>query len=722
MKKCILILSAICLLLHANTAHGDEGMWLPPTIDTSVARKLYKRGLTRPVGELASFNTPSIKDAIVQLNTGCTGSIISRKGLVLTNYHCVTNAIQQHANAQPNMLPDGYYAEALANELPIEGMTIAITTAMVDVSREVLNGVSPRATYTEAKPLVSQNIARILDTASQHEGVQTRIVQHFGGNRYLLVSQKVFRDVRLVFLPPKSIGNFGGDTDNWQYPRHTGDFAMLRVYSNANNEPADYSPQNQPYSPKKFLSIAQDGYSEGDLTIIMGYPGSTQRYATSWEIDRNINHVNKAQREVWEQLIPIWDSIATANPTFAVEILPQREAVANYLKYYTLQAQALQRKSVIQQRDANVNSFCAWYAQNPERAKKYIGATSNIQNGVQDVLPQTYQYTVLREAFWMGMPLANWAASFETLANALKEKDKAGIEAFRKLYSDSQLDAFFATFDPQLDKISTAAMLKLCMEKLPLPVQPSVMKTIRGQYHGSVQAFLNDAYAKSLFVSQEKVNAFLDSPSRKTLENDPIYAIAASMGIAIGKLENEMQTAEQLVEDGRQRYLEGVLEQNANTPLYPDADGTLRISYGEVKSFAPADGIHLSHYTTVDGMAEKAKQAKPEYKMAPHLARMQANDAFSGFQIAPGLMPLNFITTNDIIGGNSGSPVLSYNGSLIGLAFDLNEGGASGQYQFDNEQNRSICVDIRFILLLTKAQKNTRVFEELSIFGKRRAQ
>lgn len=710
------LLAILFLPIFAVSAWADEGMWLLPTIDSTLAQRLNRLGCTR-VSDLNNFGNHSMARAVVKLGSGCTGSIIGRNGVVLTNYHCVSDALQQHSNAEHNLIANGFYAESLANELPIEGMTVAITTGMYDITKAVRNGVAPATPLSEAQPQIAKNIAAILDTASRHEGVEAHIAPQFAENCYILITQKVFRDVRLILVPPASIGKFGGDADNWQYPRHTGDFALLRIYSNASNEPADFSQQNKPYRAETILSISQDGYQENDLSIVMGYPAVTQRYATPEEIEYNRSYVYRAQLNVWQRLVPIWDSLSAKDPNYAAAILPKREIVANYLKYYQMQNEAIDSYHLLEQRGNESTAFGAWYAQTPERKEKYFGALSDIGSGIRAASQPRYHFVLLLEALRLGMPLASTASHFAALADALSAKDKTAAEALRTQFKEQYLSSSRSEMDINNDRLSTSAMLSLLTEKLPLEDRPAAIKGLNSQ--ADINAFLDNAYAKSLFASREKVENFLDNPSLKKLKRDPLYLLATSITDKLNELQRSLDPAAKRIEEGRHRYMAGLLEQYADSALYPDADGSLRLSYGHVKSVSPADGIRIAHFTTVTGMAEKAKTGKPEYKMDAQLRQLQENGAFSGFQLENGQMPLNFITTNDIIGGNSGSPVMNKDGELIGLAFDCNSEGAIGQYQFNADRARCICVDIRFMLLYTKIQRNTRVFEELSIFRKR---
>lgn len=716
MKKYIVLLSSI-LLLIATTVRADEGMWLLPSASPTVGTHLGKLGFMRVHDLSRPDGGPSLQKAVVKLSTGCTGSVISRSGLVLTNYHCVNNALQQHSNANHDLFARGFYAETLADELPIKGMAVAITTDMLDVTKSIRNGIAPDTPLSEAQAQIEKNKAKILDTISRQNGVEAHIVQQFSGNRYVLIIQKVYRDVRLVLIPPTNIGKFGGDTDNWTYPSHTGDFALLRIYSNNSNEPADYTPQNQPYNATSKLTISQDGYQEGDLTVVMGYPATTQRYATTEEIKYNRDCVQKAYIDVWQRLLPLWDSLASNNPDYAAAIVSNRESAANYLKYYQMQSRAIDEHSLITQRDNASTNFCAWYTTTPERNKKYFGTIADINESLSAASEPQYQVILLNEALRWGMPLTRLAAQFSELANALEAKDKTATEAFKTRMNDTYLSALYSQLDLKNDQLSTAASLSLCMEKLPVKEQPDVLQNLNGKQ--ALDEFLGKTYAGSLFTSKDRVIEFLDSPSLKKLKKDPIYQLATSFQERIDALQKELAAPAKRLGNARQRYFEGLLEQHADSALYPDADGTLRLSYGHVKSLSPSDGVHLNYFTTVAGMAQKARTGKPDFRMNSDLHMLQKNNAFSGFQNENGQMPLNFITTNDITGGNSGSPVVNNEGALIGLAFDCNSEGVIGQYMFDNENARSICVDIRFVLLYIKMQKNMRVFNELSIFGKR---
>lgn len=715
MKRCTALL--ICFLSAAltPTAFADEGMWLLPNLTPSIVKRLDRLEFMR-VSDLANANEPSFKDAVVKLSTGCTGSIVSRSGIVLTNHHCISNALQQIGKASPALTDDGFYAATLADEVHVEGMTVALPLAMLDITGLVRDGVSPNASIEEQQAQIGKNIARILDTATQHEGVEAYVAPQFAENRYTLISQRIFRDVRLVLAPPANIGKFGGDTDNWQYPSQTGDFAFLRIYANASNEPADFSPQNQPYKPTQFLSISPNGYQEGDLSLIVGYPAVTQRYATAEEIAFDRDFIRKAQIEVWSALIPIWDSIAAKNPSFASFIYPTREVTANYLKYYSMQRDAINADSILQQREAFSNAFRAWYSHSPSLEKKYSSALHSIHDGISAARNAQYQATLLREALRWGMPITQLAARFSLLDSALKANDKESIAAFKRQLNEASLDPLYTPSGMRSDSISTGAMLGLCLAKLPRRDWPTAFTSVISP--DNVALSLDKAYAKSFFASKDRLLNFLNNPTLKKLKKDHIYQLASSMQQELNSLQQRLSHAQTLLRSGHQRYLEGLLEQYSDSVIYPDADGTLRISYGRVRSISASDGTRANFYSTLADMERKSRSGAREYQMNPSLKHLYDNRAFSGFQLDDGQMPVNFITTNDIIGGNSGSPVINATGDLIGLAFDGNEDGILGLYAFNRDNARSICVDIRFILLYTKIQRNLRIFNELSIYRK----
>lgn len=686
-----------------------------PSADTTIAQRLGKLGFTR-VTDLARTDGPSLRNAVVQLSTGCTGSFISRNGLVLTNYHCVSNALQQHSNATRNLCADGFYAETQADELPLQGMAVTITTGMFDVTAAVRKGIKASAPHAESQAQIASNITHIIDSAARQSGASARIVQQFAGNRYLLITQMVFRDVRLVLIPPANIGKFGGDTDNWTYPRHTGDFSLLRVYAGQDNAPADYSAQNQPYKAASLLTISQNGYAEGDLSVTLGYPGTTQRYATAGEIEFNRDYAQKAYTDVWERLIPLWDTLAAHRPNYAAANISNRMASANYLKYYQMQREAIDLHGLIAQREDAANDFCAWYAAEPARKDEYFGVISDLNASLNASRELKYQYILLNESLRRGMPLMGIAARFSTLASALKAKDRTATEEFKAQLNDTNLNRMYEKLDLECDRATTAASLGLCLEKLPREALPDALQAINGAQE--LNGLLDQGYANSFFTSKEGLKAFLAHPSLKKLKTDPLYQLALSITTRRDALRKQLEGASRQFHDAQQRYLKGLLAQHADSSLYPDADGTLRLSYGRVKSLNAADGVHLNYFTTLAGMAQKAASRKPEYEMNSLLAKLQKHGAFSGYQNEDGQMPLNFITTNDITGGNSGSPVINQDGELIGLAFDCNSEGVIGQYTFDGANARCICVDIRFVILYVKLQKNLRVFNELPIFAK----
>lgn len=699
MKRIVAYLLIFSLVWPASL-RADEGMWLLPLLKKQNAKTMREMGLKLSVDEIYSPSSPSLKDAIVIFGRGCTGEVISNKGLVLTNHHCGYGAIQQHSTVEHDYLKDGFVAQNLEQEIPTPGLTVTFLISQRDVTKEVLDGVSENDNEQARVDKVKQNIEELKKQFTEDTPYNVHVQSIYEGNQYYLFVTETFTDIRMVFAPPSSIGKFGADTDNWSYPRHTGDFSLFRIYANKNNEPADYSEDNVPYKPKRFLSISLSGYKENDFSMILGYPGSTSRYMTSWEVQQQMDHINTPRALIRGVKQEQWMKHMDADPAIRIKYASKYASSSNYWKNAIGQNAALKRLHVVAQKEKEELQFRQWTAQNASREQKYGRALDLIQRGIQAENEHLHQIVFLVESLLYGVELNSMVWNFQGLDRALEDKNEEVIAKYREHVSGEKGDEFFKDYDINTDKSAAVEMMKLYRKEMPKSVWPQFLKTIDSKYKGNVEKYVDYLYDKTMFTSRDKILDFLKKPSLKKLQKDPGYQLNQDF---LAVRESMIKFRESVREDlrkGRRLYVAGRLEMLGDAPSYPDANFTMRLTYGSVKSYSPRNSVHYDYYTTLDGVMEKEDPESWEFMVSPKLKDLYKAKAYGEYGQGDGSMWVNFITTNDITGGNSGSPVLDAYGRLIGLAFDGNWESLSGDIAFEHKLQRCINVDIRYVLFV----------------------
>ena len=601
---------------------ADEGMWMLPSLKKMNEKSMKESGCALSSDNIYSKKDISLKDAVVQFGGGCTGEIISARGLLVTNHHCGYSSIQKVSSPEHNYLEDGFWAMTQAEEIPVEGLTVRFLEAMRDVSAYVKK--HSKEDYAK--------MAKRLEKEAQTDfpGCEVKLTSFYNQNQYYLIAYKVFKDVRFVGAPPASSGKFGGDTDNWMWPRHTCDFSMFRVYADKNNDPAEYSVDNVPYTPKKFLKISLSGVQEGDFAMIMGFPGRTQRYQTSAQLQKmlDVNDVKIAARTKW--LKEVWDA-RMSNPVTNLQYASKYAGISNGWKKWRGEKESFAKLSIIERQRRKEAELEAWINSNEGRKKLFAGAVSEIEEQTKLSQEAEEQYTLLNE----------------TLGRIDLKPDKNS--------------------DRQVDRKVASTMLK--------------------HYNENVNALY-----KTNVTESEIDSAFADTDKAAKLQ-EKIKTRAAKISEAFS--ENRQKIAE-----AGKKYGAALLEWQAGKPIYPDANFTMRLTYGSVKSYSPRDGVLFKHYTTLKGVMEKEEPDNYEFRVPEKLKQIYKDKDYGEYANAAGELPTCFITNCDITGGNSGSPVLNSKGELIGLAFDGNWEAMSSDVCFEPNLQRCICVDIRFVLLM----------------------
>ncbi len=718
MKKLLIVLIAF-ILGFSPSSKADEGMWIPLLINKNIA-EMQELGLNLTAKDIYDVNHSSIKDAVVIFGRGCTGEIISEEGLLITNHHCGYGSIQKVSTPEANYLDDGFWAMNKGEEIPIEGLTVQFLDYMKDVSKKVLDGIKPTMTEAERDEIIKKNIDYIEDFAIKDTDKNARVVSFFGGNDYYLFVYTTYKDIRLVGTPPESIGKFGADTDNWMWPRHTGDFSMFRVYTAPDGKPATFSEKNIPLVPKHFLPINIAGVKKDDFAMIMGYPGSTQRYLSSYGIDLAINTTNPAIVEIRTEKLAKFREGMDADEAVRLQYATKFAHTANYWKYFIGQTKGLKRLKVKEKKQKEEAEFQNWLNSNPRQKMVYGDALTLISQAYDVIDKYALAQTYFREAIYRGPEILGFAHKFKTLSDELNAKD-ATQENIDKTISKlkTSTTTYFKDYNETIDRNLLASMLKMYHENVPVDQQPEYLKKMNSKYKGNFNKYADYIFKKSMFASKDKVEAFLASPNGKKLAKDPAMVAVNAFFDNYYENKNIIKEANEKLEKGHRLYIAGLQAMNPETNYAPDANFTMRLTYGTVQDYYPADAIHYEYFTTMDGIMQKEDPDNWEFIVPAKLKQLYEAKDFGQYGDGD-TMRVCFLTTHDITGGNSGSPVMNGNGELIGLAFDGNWEAMSGDIAFEPELQRTINVDIRYVLfIIDKYAGATNLIDEMTLVKER---
>jgi hypothetical protein len=704
-------------------------------VDRLYYTDLQKKGLRLTPEELYSINHSSLKDAVVGLAAGsqpegyfCTGEIVSEQGLVFTNHHCGYSYIQEHSTLENDILTNGFWAMSFEEELPNPGLTASILVRMEDVTRRVLENVTPDMDEDAREEAISKASEEIKKEASENGKYNCTVKSFFYGNEYYLFVYETYLDVRLVGTPPNSIGKFGGDTDNWMWPRHTGDFSIFRIYTAPDGSPAPYSKDNVPLKPRHFLPISIKGVQKGDYAMIWGFPGSTNRFMTSWGVEQAINETNPPVVKIRDLKLKIMKEDMDADPRINLMYAAKYAQTSNYWKYFIGQTRGLKRLNVAEKKREIEDQFLKWAAQDPERQAKYGDALDLIRQGMRQQAPYAVPQTYLIEAVFQGPEIILFAMRSSGLLDLLTKADKAKgaekeeinkkitatLDRIQKRAAD-----FYKDYNPSTDKKLFAALMQLYYQNVGPEYRPDIFKPLEKKYKGDFNRWAEDLFEKSIFASQEKLNQFLAKPSLKKLEKDPALKIAKEVRTYYMNLIRQNTEAEKIVNKGYRLFVDGLRQMNPDKFYAPDANSTLRMTYGSVLDYYPADAVHYDLVTTLTGVMEKEDPSNPEFVVDPKLKELYEKKDFGRYGVEiNGRKDIItcFLSNTDITGGNSGSPIMNADGHLIGLAFDGNWEAMSGDIAFEPNLQRTISVDIRYVLFIIEKLGNcTRLIDELKI-------
>jgi len=673
------------MLLVPAALRADEGMWLLPLLEKMNADAMRNLGSRLTPEQIYSINNSSIKDAIVQFGGGCTGEIVSGSGLLLTNHHCGYGSIQSLSTTEHNYLEDGFWAKSREEEIPVPGLTVRFLQSMTDVTDTLAAGASRKAL--------------IADAQKENPHCQARIVSFFNDNVQYLIVSKVYRDVRFVGAPPASSGKFGGETDNWMWPRHTCDFSTFRVYAGPDNEPADYSKDNVPMVPRQFLGVSLKGVQEGDFAMIMGYPGSTQRFQTAAQLEDMLenNNIRIAARGVRQDVL--WKAMR-ADEKVSLQYASKYAGSSNGWKKWIGMREAFEALQIIPREKQKEQELQEWINQDPKRVEAYGGAMEKIAECVANASEPNKAGTLLQESIGR-IELLSFAMAMNrgiqpqrdprSVGRTPEMSEEEAVNAIKEMLSKQYKD-----YDVNVDRAAAVALIDFYKAN----VKPEDAISVGGKslLNTDTRKFVDNLFKKSIFVSEEKMNS--KPINAKTLAADPAVQMGDAIMAVMGPKREAVMGARKSMAEASKAYAASLLEWKKGEPSYPDANMTCRLTYGTIKSYEPKDGVLYKYYTTLKGVMEKEDPGNYEFRVPARLKEIYESKDYGQYANADGELVTCFLTNLDITGGNSGSPVMDADGNLIGLAFDGNWEAMSSDVMFEPNLQRCICVDIRFVLLM----------------------
>jgi len=712
--------SFIIFLLSALTfssSRADEGMWLLPLLEKMNISDMQKMGCRLTADDIYNINQSSIKDAIVIFGGGCTGEMISNEGLLLTNHHCGYDAIQQHSSLENDYLSDGFWAKSKSEEMYTPNLRVTFLVRIEDVTDRVNARLNDGMTEAEREKVIGGVSNEITGEATVDTHYTANVKSYFGGNSFYLVVYETYNDIRMVGAPPSSIGKFGDETDNWVWPRHTGDFSIFRVYAGPDGKPAAYSPDNVPFKPRHFLPISLKGVEKEDFVMVMGYPGGTDRYMTSYGVNELLEIDLPTRVKIRGEKQEIMKRHMYADPAVRIKYATKYARSSNYWKYSIGQIAGINRLDVVDRKLAQEERFTHWVNADAERKAKYGDALQLIRTGTETNKEYELASSYLLECLLQGTELPRLSMRFMMLHNELAKKtpDPQNVKMITE-QTRIVADDFFRNYDKALDREVSEAMLKRYFADISSANYPEFHKTIVQKYKGDIGKYVQAWFDQSIFADPARVSAFLKKPSAKALQKDLVFQAGRSIRQSYELMNSVLIANNEQIDKGYRQYIAGILEMDSDRVWYPDANFTMRLTYGKVCDYFPRDAVYYSYYTTLKGVMEKEDHSNPEFEVPALLKELYEKKDFGKYADKYGEMPVCFISNNDITGGNSGSPVINGKGELVGIAFDGNWEAMSGDIVFEPDVQRTISVDIRYVLfVIDKFAGATHLLDEMKI-------
>lgn len=712
MKQVKRVCIVLMLLIGVTLSRADEGMWVLKELNEQNLARMKELGFLSPFEQLYDDTAPSVANAVVIFGGGCTGITVSEQGLIFTNHHCGYGAIQKLSSIEHDYLKDGFVSQKQQEELAVPGLSVRYLKETVDVSGQILPATASIDDEFRRITIADSIGQAICDSIGMNDFLAAEVVPFYNRNKYYLVVYNVFRDVRLVFTPPSSVGKFGGDTDNWMWPRHTGDFSVFRVYANAENQPAEYSEDNRPYLPKYVAEVSIQGYKDKDFAMTLGFPGSTDRYLSSWGVEQRIENSNKPRIEVRGIKQDIWKEAMLASDAVRIKYSSKYAGSSNYWKNSIGMNRGLANLNVIERKKADEAAFAAWANQNPERKSTYGDVLSLLEKGYTSGAEYQTYLTYLVEAFASGTEIVRLAR----MIGSVDVKNSTPEEIDEIL--DGQIASFFKDYEPALDQKVLPAMLQIVKKRVPALYLPDIYAKIDKKYKGDYAKYTTDLFNKTQILSYDNVARLLKDKEQysKMMKKDPAIELSLSTIFSIYEMQQLISESGDDIDKGERLFMAGLQEMYPEKAFYSDANFTMRLSYGSIGGYHPFDAAWYDYYTTEKGIFEKEDDTNDEFWVQPEILSLLKNHDYAPYSNDKGELQLCFLTNNDITGGNSGSPIFDKNCRVIGLAFDGNWEAMSGDIAFEPELQRCIGVDVRYMLyMIDKWGKCQRIIDELKL-------
>jgi hypothetical protein len=702
---------AAAWLLTATHLLADEGMWVLKELNKQNLDRMRELGFTPSPESLYSDTSPSLSNAVVIFGGGCTGITVSETGLIFTNHHCGYGAIQQLSSLEHDYLRDGFVSQSHEAELPVPGLSVRYLRETVDVSERINTQIASYDAEYE-RIIAADSIGQaICDSIGETEFLEAEVVPFYSNNKYYLVVYDIYRDIRLVFTPPSSVGKFGGDTDNWMWPRHTGDFSVFRVYAGDNNAPAEYSAENQPYHPKYVAEVSIQGYAENDYAMTIGFPGSTSRYISSWGVQQRIDDSNKPRIEVRGIKQEIWRKAMQSSDAVRIKYASKFAGSSNYWKNSIGMNKGLANLNVIARKEAEEAAFANWVSQDKARRAKYGDVLTLLRDGYTATNEYRNISTYLQEAFLSGAEIVRLARMVQSVDVNDSTEDELNI------FLEDRIVPFFKDYEPSLDQQSLAAMMRIARERVPAQYLPDIYAKVDKKYKGDYEKYAADLFKNTKLLSYDNIRKLInDRKAYEKLKKDPAAELSLSVMLSIFELQQFINEYRYDIIKAERLYFAGLQEMYPDKTLYSDANFTMRLSYGSIGGYRPYDAAWYYYFSTDKGILEKQNPSDDEFSVQPEILNLIRSKDFAPYGNPDGSMNLNFLSNNDITGGNSGSPVFDKHARVIGLAFDGNWEAMSGDIAFEPALQRCISVDIRYVLfMIEKWGKCPRLINELKL-------
>ena len=688
------------LLIIAQFAKADEGMWMPQLIEALNFKDMKKNGFKLTAAQIYSINKASMKDAVAIFGGGCTAEVISTKGLILTNHHCGFSSIAALSTVEKDHLKNGYFAMKPSEEIYCKGLTVAFIRRIEDVTAKVIKGVSADLSEKDQENLISANMRSIEKEAKGTSAYDVFVRPFYYGNEYYLFVTEVFNDVRLVGAPPESVGKFGGETDNWVWPRHNADFSMFRIYAGKNNQPAEFSTENIPYVPAYSFPISLKGVEKDDFTMVYGFPGRTQEYLTSYAVDLLMNQQDPIRVDLRGKRLAIMEAAMKKNDTLRLMYVNRYAGVANAYKKWKGEMAGLRKSDAVSRKKQFETDFIALFKNDAVKKEKYENLFKEFSRIYNDYAPLSRQYDYFSECLW-GIDGLRMCAPFINVFAELKKKQAGKENKFTELLKNATPAIPFKNYDKQTDMQLCKDMLTAYQNEIGVGMMPSMLDSMFMAYKGNIAGMTDFLYNNSSFVDNAKAKAmYADFEKNAVLyERDPFYQLAANIYQHYQKaVIPQLSYYEKQINVLQKEYMQGLKENVSNKKFYPDANGTLRVSYGKVSDYQGSDGISYQHFTTLDGLVEKNSTGADDFYVKPRVLELYAKKDYGPYAASDGKLHTAFIGSNHTTGGNSGSPVINAKGQLIGTNFDRNWEGTMSDIMYNGTFCRNIILDIRFTL------------------------